>query len=162
MKQSKGGHNDVQTDNRIEPQAISAHLYLCEEQLLISSNWIMFLIFVLTELIAKKTLLSSKLIKTVLIHLRAYSKVYQLSRHISWTTEFPFQSDTPSEGGIELEAQPVDRLSEDKDNYFRDGKRKIGTQFPASAFFMSLSTAKFSSCQFLSPWITLSVLLHCL
>lgn len=97
----------------------------------------MFLIFVLTELIAEKTLLSSKLIKTVLIHVRACVNVHQLSRHISWISELLFQSDTPSEGGIELEAQPADRLSEDKDNYFRDGKRKIGTQFPASRLHVS-------------------------
>ena len=39
---------------------------------------------------------------------------------------FPFQSDIRSETGIELESQSADRLSDEKDNYFRDGKRKIG------------------------------------
>jgi len=39
---------------------------------------------------------------------------------------FSFQSDIRSETGIELESQSADRLSDEKDNYFRDGKRKIG------------------------------------
>lgn len=37
-----------------------------------------------------------------------------------------FQSSTTSEGGINLEARSCHRLSEDKDSYFRDGRRKIG------------------------------------
>ncbi|KAH3783954.1 hypothetical protein DPMN_161904 [Dreissena polymorpha] len=45
---------------------------------------------------------------------------------------------TTSEGGVQIETQSHTRLSEDKDCYFQDGKRKIGryAEGNSSEYFM--------------------------